>query len=59
MKKKTTINDILNELDFSKPEKDGFIECINTVKEGQKNETINAEALMEEIIRGVAGNEDT
>ncbi len=54
-----TINDILNELDFNKPEKEGFIECINTVKEEQRNETINAEALMEDIIRGVAENENT
>lgn len=59
MKKKMTINDILNELDFNKTEKDGFIECITTVKEEQRNETINAEALMEDIVRSVAENENT
>lgn len=57
MKKKPTINDVLNELGFNQVEKEGFVNCVKVVKEEQKNETIDAQAEMEKIIEGVVKDE--
>ena len=53
MKKKPTINDVLNELGFNKNEKEGFINCVKAVKEEQKYETTDSQAEMERIIERV------
>lgn len=57
MKKKPTINDVLNELGFNKNEKSGFVKCVTAVKQEQKNETYNSETEMERIIKEVVDNE--
>ena len=58
--KKTTkksINDILNECDFSNEETKGFNDCIKAVKKEQKDGNINAEDEIKKIIMEVVKDE--
>lgn len=57
MKKKPTINDVLNDLGFTKIEKEGFVSCVNAVKSEQKNDLVNSLEEMEKIVEGVVDNE--
>lgn len=57
MKKKQTINDVLNSLGFTKEEGEGFIECVKAVKNEQTNDGIDAQTEMEKIIKKVIENE--
>ena len=56
MKKKSTINDVLNKHNFNENEKRAFTDCINKVKEEQKN-GINAENEIKKIIEEIDYNE--
>ena len=57
MNNKPTINDILNDLGFTKREKDSFKECIKAVKKEQQDEDYNAEEEIASIIEEVVKND--
>lgn len=57
MNKKPTINEVLNELNFTEKEKKVFIECIQLVKAEQEQEMQNVEDEIKKIIREVTKNE--
>ena len=53
MRKKPTINDVLNESGFSEKEKKAFIECIQIVKNEQQEENDLAELEIKKKIEEV------
>lgn len=53
MRKKPTINDILNDLGFTEKEKKTFIECIQIVKNEQQEENDLAELEIKKKIEEV------
>lgn len=55
--KKMTIKEILDELNFSDKEKEGFIKCINYVKDEQKIDDYNPEEDIKKTIEEVVENE--
>lgn len=57
MKKKTTVNDVLNDLGFSVKEKEGFLSCVKAVKNEQKDDGVDAQTEMERIIEKVIEDE--
>lgn len=57
MAKKKSINSILDELHFTNAEKKAFEECIQLVKEEQRDGEINAENLMFDVIKEVTIDE--
>ncbi len=57
MKKRPTINDVLNEFGFSISEKEAFIKCIKAVKEEQINDNVDSQKEMEKIIESVVEHE--
>jgi hypothetical protein len=58
MKQKLTSNDVLNELGFTKEEKDAFVSCIKAVKQEQNDENFKAEDEIARIIVEVTNNEN-
>lgn len=57
MKKKTTVNDVLNDLGFSSKEKEGFLDCVKVVKNEQTDDGVDAQTEMEKIIEKVIEDE--
>lgn len=57
MKKKTTVNDVLNALGFSSKEKEGFLACVKVVKNEQTDDGVDAQIEMEKIIEKVIEDE--
>lgn len=57
MKKKTTVNDVLNDLGFSGKEKEGFLDCVKAVKNEQTDDGVDAQTEMEKIIEKVIEDE--
>ena len=57
MAKKKSINSILDELHFTVPEKKAFGDCIQLVKEEQRDGEIDAESLMFDVIKEVTKDE--
>lgn len=57
MKKKTTVNDVLNDLGFSVNEKEGFLACVKAVKNEQTDDGVDAQTEMEIIIEKVIEDE--
>ena len=53
----TVMTQIMNELDFTEEERNGFKKCIRAVKDEQKNPgNVNAEKVIEKIIKELAEN---
>lgn len=57
VKKKITIDDVLNELGFSEKERNAFHECITIVKNEQNGTELDSESEIKRIISEVIENE--